>query len=219
MTTNGGMIMKSRKIWLRTGFVLALVGAGTLGALRLTHQGTANAQVAVIAPPGCPSQLSSSTVIATTPALEGYQQDELPKESIALRSFQWGVGRGISSPTGGSADRESSTPSVSEITITKEIDASSPKLFELALSSEGADWSIFEYRAGGTTRSPACLRIDLQNVLISSFRESGGGDMPSESLTLNFTKVSMENFSNRSTSSLDSILNYQGRITVPDIGL
>ena len=30
---------------------------------------------------------------------------------IEVNSFQWGVGRGISSPTGGSSDRESSAPS------------------------------------------------------------------------------------------------------------
>ena len=41
---------------------------------------------------------------------------------IELNSFQFGVGRGISSPTGGSADRELSAPSVSEITVTKDQD-------------------------------------------------------------------------------------------------
>jgi hypothetical protein len=39
--------------------------------------------------------------------------------AIDLNSFSWGIGRGISSPTGGSADRESSAPSVSEIVVTK----------------------------------------------------------------------------------------------------
>src|SRR5262245_22019949 len=38
---------------------------------------------------------------------------------IQISSFQWGVGRGISSPTGGSADRAGSAPSVSEIHIHK----------------------------------------------------------------------------------------------------
>jgi hypothetical protein len=38
---------------------------------------------------------------------------------VEVNSFQWGVGRGLSSPTGGSAGRESSTPSVSEIVVKK----------------------------------------------------------------------------------------------------
>jgi hypothetical protein len=41
------------------------------------------------------------------------------KQWIEINSFQWGVGRGMSSPTGGSADRESSTPSVGEIVVKK----------------------------------------------------------------------------------------------------
>ena len=45
---------------------------------------------------------------------------------IELNSFQWGLGRGISSPTGAAADRESAAPSVSEITVTKAADISSP---------------------------------------------------------------------------------------------
>ena len=49
---------------------------------------------------------------------------------IELNSFQWGVGRGISSPTGASADRESSAPSISEITVSKMQDAATTKLLE-----------------------------------------------------------------------------------------
>ena len=56
---------------------------------------------------------------------------------IELNSFQWGVGRGISSPTGGSADRESSAPSVSEITVTKDQDSSTGPLLTEALKGEG----------------------------------------------------------------------------------
>src|SRR5262249_52981798 len=56
---------------------------------------------------------------------------------IELNSLQWGVGRGISSPTGGSADRESSAPSVSEIVVTKPTDIASVKLLNEALQGEG----------------------------------------------------------------------------------
>src|ERR1700689_32456 len=52
---------------------------------------------------------------------------------IEISSFQFGVGRGISSPTGGSSDRESSSPSVSEIVVTKPPDIASPSLFNHCL--------------------------------------------------------------------------------------
>jgi type VI secretion system secreted protein Hcp len=44
---------------------------------------------------------------------------------IELLSCQWGVGRGISSTVGSSAERESTAPSVSEIVVTKENDIAS----------------------------------------------------------------------------------------------
>src|SRR5688572_25351300 len=51
------------------------------------------------------------------------------KDWIEVNSIQWGVGRGISSPTGGGADREASAPNISEIVTTKLQDISSPYFF------------------------------------------------------------------------------------------
>ena len=57
----------------------------------------------------------------TEPAHAGY---------IELTSAQWGVGRGVSTPTGGSADRGGSAPSVSEIVVTKGSDSASARLIQ-----------------------------------------------------------------------------------------
>jgi type VI secretion system secreted protein Hcp len=61
-------------------------------------------------------------------AVKGDVTDEKHVGWIEVNSFQWGVGRGVSSPTGASADRESSAPSVSEVVVTKATDLASPKL-------------------------------------------------------------------------------------------
>src|SRR5262249_20213115 len=52
---------------------------------------------------------------------------------IGVNSFQCGVGRGITSATSSSADRESSTPSVSEIVVTKVNDSASTNLMRASL--------------------------------------------------------------------------------------
>jgi type VI secretion system secreted protein Hcp len=44
---------------------------------------------------------------------------------IEAGSLQFGVGRGISTPTGNASDREASAPSISEVTVSKNYDASS----------------------------------------------------------------------------------------------
>lgn len=107
---------------------------------------------------------------------------------IQLNSFQWGVGRGISSPTGGAANREASAPSVSEITVTKALDVASPYLLNEALQGQGKDVKIFFVK---TNRGKlfTYAEYDLSNVMISGYSISSGGDRPSESISLNFTKV------------------------------
>jgi type VI secretion system secreted protein Hcp len=109
---------------------------------------------------------------------------------IEVNSFQWGVGRGISSPTGGSADRESSAPSVSEIVVTKPTDIATVKMLDEALEGEGVDVTIDFVKTDKGNLS-VYLSYTLNNTMISGYSMSSGGDRPQESLSFNFTKVMM----------------------------
>ena len=107
---------------------------------------------------------------------------------IELNSVQWGVGRGISSPTGASSERESSAPSCSEITVTKEQDISSIGLLTEALQGTGVDAKI-DFCRTNQSKMDIYLSIELTETMISGYSMSSGGDRPSESLSLNFTKI------------------------------
>jgi type VI secretion system secreted protein Hcp len=109
---------------------------------------------------------------------------------IEVNSFQWGVGRGISSPTGASGDRESSAPSVSEITVTKGLDSSSVNLLQEALAGEGKKVTL-DFCKTDKNELVKYLSFELENTMISGYSASSGGDRPQESLSLNFTKISM----------------------------
>ncbi len=113
------------------------------------------------------------------------------KNWIEVSSFQWGVGRGISSPTGASADRESSAPSVSEITLTKSQDISTVGLLTEALQGDGVKVTI-DFCRTNKDQMDVYLTIELENVMISGYSVSSGGDRPSESISLNFTKIMMK---------------------------
>ncbi|MFI5377975.1 MAG: type VI secretion system tube protein Hcp [Tepidisphaerales bacterium] len=110
---------------------------------------------------------------------------------IQLQSFQWGVGRGIGSPTGSSADRESSAPSVSEIVVTKTTDRATPMLLQAILTGTPEDVKI-DFVTSSRGKLSTYLEYDLSNVLISSYSVSSGGDRPMESLSLNFTKIQVK---------------------------
>ncbi len=107
---------------------------------------------------------------------------------IEVDSFQWGIGRGISSPVGGSEDRESSAPSVSEVVVTKPNDVASVKLVNEALQGEGK-LVKFDFCRTEKSKLQTYLQLTLTNTMVSGFSTSSGGDRPSESVSLNFTKV------------------------------
>jgi len=107
---------------------------------------------------------------------------------VEVNSFQFGVGRGISSPTGGSADRESSSPSVSEIVTTKPMDKSSVAWLEAALWGEGVDVTI-DFCKTDKGKLEVYAQYKLTNAMVSGYSVSSGGDRPQESLSLNFTKI------------------------------
>jgi type VI secretion system secreted protein Hcp len=109
---------------------------------------------------------------------------------IAIDSKQWGVGRAISSPTGGGADREASAPSISEIVVTKVQDVASPYLFAEATVGKAKPVQMHLMGTYGGELKPY-LKMTLDKVLISGYSQSSGGDRPTESLSLNFTKVTL----------------------------
>jgi len=125
-------------------------------------------------------------------AIKGDVTEEGHKDWIECNSFQWGVGRGISSPTGGSKDRESSAPSVSEIVVTKATDTASPKILNEALQGEGKT-VIIDFCKTDKGKLEVYMTYTLTNTMISGYSLSSGGDRPSESLSLNFTKVEYKN--------------------------
>jgi type VI secretion system secreted protein Hcp len=109
---------------------------------------------------------------------------------IELTAFQWGVGRGIGSATSGQASRESSIPSISEITVTKRMDSASPGLWTDSVAGQlNSDVNIvFTTTDKGDNKE--YLKYQLTNTGLSAYQLSSHGDRPQETLSLNFTKVS-----------------------------
>ena len=108
---------------------------------------------------------------------------------IELHSFQYGVGRAVSSGAGGNT-RESSAPSISEITVTKQFDIASAKLYQDSVA--GTFDTLVEIKMTSTTKgdkTETFLTFELSDCGVSGYSLSSGGDNPQESLSLNFLKV------------------------------
>jgi type VI secretion system secreted protein Hcp len=116
------------------------------------------------------------------------------KNEIAIGSFQFGVGIGVEAPTAGSGTgkRSTSAASFSEAVVSKTLDNSSGKFMEtLASGTSLPKVEIFFVLATGKdkTGDDTYMTITLEDVFVSGYSLSSGGDMPTESVSLNYAKV------------------------------
>jgi type VI secretion system secreted protein Hcp len=110
---------------------------------------------------------------------------------IKVDSFQWGVGRGISSSQGSAENRTASGASVSEITVTKALDPASLPLVQDLFNGDLSTTVQIDFVE--TKDNNVFYSVTLSNNGLSGYSTSSGGDRPSESLSLNFTKIAITN--------------------------
>lgn len=107
---------------------------------------------------------------------------------ISIHSAQFGIGRSISQHAGGGANREAGLPSVSEVTVSKTMDNASIELFGWSVAKLDAKTIKIDFVTTGD--SDPFVTYELTNAVISGYSVSSGGEMPSESLSFSFTKIS-----------------------------
>ena len=115
--------------------------------------------------------------------------DHLGSEiTVEVGSVQFGVGRNISTPVGMSSKREASAPNVGQIGCTKLMDSTSPLIYQEALRGVACKAQV-DLVETHEEQLETYLSLTLENCMISSYSASSGGDRPSESFSLNFTKI------------------------------
>lgn len=109
---------------------------------------------------------------------------------IDVSSMQFGVGRGVSMEVGNTSNREATRPSISEVTISKALDASSGSLFkESVVGVDGVTIIIDIVKTGAAEVEKYC-RVTLEDCLVSSYSlGASSGGAPNESLAFSFTKI------------------------------
>ncbi|MDX1692258.1 MAG: type VI secretion system tube protein Hcp [Ketobacteraceae bacterium] len=140
--------------------------------------------------------------------IEGNVTMEGFEGQIELLSYNWGVGRGISMITGRTANREVSSPSISEVTVSKSMDKATPMILqEAVVGTKGKNIKLHLVRTGGDTEEEY-MTYTLHNCLISSYSVGAGGNgEPTETLSLSFTAIETA----YSESGKDNVKGGQGR--------
>ena len=114
------------------------------------------------------------------------------EKQIAVLNMQWGVGRGITMVTGRTANREASTASISEVTVTKEMDKATALLVqEATVGTKGKEVKLHLTRTGADGEEEI-MTYTLHDTLVSSYSvSSSGSGEPIENVSLSFTKIEM----------------------------
>jgi type VI secretion system secreted protein Hcp len=127
---------------------------------------------------------------------KGYEQ------WIQLESLHLQARRKLNTQPGRTLDKEGSRPAFSEVTVTKRMDQTTPKLFQEALVG-GAKPHIQIDIATSNDAMAAYMQYTFSNAILSSyevhdFTFSSAGDSshikkrsPLETLTINFDKIEM----------------------------
>jgi type VI secretion system secreted protein Hcp len=122
---------------------------------------------------------------------------------IELLSFSFGTGRsfGTAARMNDPTKRSHSEPSLSEISVTKDADDASDKLFKESLVGDPDNTvtiTITKSATGGTDVETVCS-FELQNATITGWTVSAGSNStPIETITLTYSEIV---YSNTNTSS------------------
>ena len=117
------------------------------------------------------------------------------KDHIAVDSVNFGVGRGISMEAGNLSNRESTRPSLSEISLTKAADNSVTAIFKEAVTGSAGKKVVIKFVRTGADKVQEYMDYTLENCLVSSYSMSASAEgEPMESISLSYSKI-MINYS------------------------
>lgn len=120
--------------------------------------------------------------------IDGDSTSHKHKDEIEILSWSWGVSNTSSSSGGGGG---AGKVNVQDLSVAKEIGASSPHLMEACCS--GKHFSSATLTLSQKKTQQDFLIIKMSDVLISSYQTgAGGGSVPTDSISFNFRSVDIQ---------------------------
>jgi type VI secretion system secreted protein Hcp len=123
----------------------------------------------------------------------GESQDNTHKQEIDVLSWAWGMSNMGSTHVGSGGG--TGKVNVQDLSVTKYIDSSSPKLMGACCAGTHFSTGLLTVRKAGGKGPVEYVKIKLSEVLITAVSTggtSGGADRLTENISLNFAKVTVE---------------------------
>jgi type VI secretion system secreted protein Hcp len=113
-----------------------------------------------------------ATMFMKVPNISGDATEKNHNQWIKVTQLDFGVSRQISADPGHVANRESTRPAISEITIEKNLDSASSLLFGEACTGTAKSQVIIECCKTGTQGMTTIAQFTLENAIISGYKVS-----------------------------------------------
>lgn len=135
--------------------------------------------------------------------VDGEVRDEVHPDSIQIESFSWGMSNPATTTGGGAG---AGKVIMQDFHFVKLTDKSSPQLMTHCATGRHIPKVELFLRKSGGDKPVEYIKVTLEDVLISSYSASGAGtgDRPTESLSLNFTKITFSYQAQKADGSLDT---------------
>jgi type VI secretion system secreted protein Hcp len=123
--------------------------------------------------------------------VKGESADDKHKEWIEINSLSSGITQPASSAASQGGSKPTGRSVHSDIVISKMYDASSPHLSLACARGSRVDEVVFELCRATGDKIPY-LKITIKNGFISGWSIGGGGDVPSETVSIAFSEIEWE---------------------------
>ncbi len=108
---------------------------------------------------------------------------------IELNSFHFSTSRNISMEAGNASNRNHGRPSISEIVVTKNLEQASFGLLQEALRGDKGKKITIRVVEVAQDKLREYVSYELEDTLLSSYSIASGGGIPSETISLSYSKI------------------------------
>ena len=119
-------------------------------------------------------------------------ESKIEKDAFDVLAWSWGMSNNGSTHIGGGSG--SGKVSVQDISLTKWLDKATPDLMKACCNGKHFNKATLTVRKAGGDKPLDYLKIDMENIIITGVSSggSGGEDMLTENVVLNFGKVKVK---------------------------
>ncbi len=111
------------------------------------------------------------------------------KDQIEIYSFSTGFSQPTSALRSSEGGGTTSRPHCSELSFSKRYDIASPPICQALWEGKTIKDAVLTLCRSDGKDMLAYLTITLSNVVISNYNVSGGGDLPGETFSMNYSKI------------------------------